>query len=320
MEATPATAVFPSSLWLASLILAVLCAGVSLLWLISPRVRIRALGIGLTVLAGTLVVLLGAELLGDADRVANLALRPWHRFLAVGAMFVAGVLIALGSSLGRKSKSGILQIAAPVGLLIVSVGLAAASMWRIEKPLLNDIAQSQFLQNTVSDFGAPQISSDGKFASTDRGRKIPLEQFLPSEELLEESEAERRIPADFKTKVIVDDAEPSPSNCHGWVFTDGRYLVRSRYVDSILNDNGYQIVTEAHVGDLIIYRDADGEPIHTGIVKATGDNGFVLIESKWGALDIYLHLPQDQVYSQGYAYYRSPRDGHLLKNLPVDAT
>ena len=33
---------------------------------------------------------------------------------------------------------------------------------------------------------------------------------------------------------------------------------RGRYVDAILNDNGYQIVTDAHVGDLIIYRDAAG--------------------------------------------------------------
>jgi hypothetical protein len=193
-------------------------------------------------------------------------------------------------------------------------------MWRIEKPLLNDIAESRLLENTVSDMPAPSISSDGKFALTDRGRKVPLEQFMTSDELLAESEAERRIPADFKTKVILDDAEPSPSNCHGWVFTEGRYLIRGRHVDTILNDNGYQIVAEAQVGDIIIYRDAAGEPIHTGIVKATGDNGFVLIESKWGALDIYLHLPQDQVYSQGYAYYRSPRNGHLLKNLPVDAT
>lgn len=320
MEATPATAVFPSSLWLASLITAVLCAGVSLMWLLSPRVRTRAVGIGVTVLAGMLIVLLGAELLGDADRAANLALRPWHRFLAVTVMFAAGVLIALGASLGRKSSGRGWQIVAPFGLLAVSVGLVAASMWRIEKPLLDDIAQSQLMQNTVSDFAAPQISSDGQFAVTDRGRKIPLEQFVASEELLEESEAERRIPADFKTKVIIDDADPSPSNCHGWVFTDGRYLVRSRYVDAILNDNGYQIVTDAHVGDLIIYRDAAGAPIHTGIVKATGENGFVLIESKWGALDIYLHLPQDQVYSQGYAYYRSSRDGHILRNLPVDAT
>ncbi len=320
MEATPATAVFPASLWLASLISAVLCAGTALLWLVSPRVRIRAVGIGLTVLSGVLIVLLGAELLGDADRVANLALRPWHRFWAVATMFVAGMLIALAATLGRNSGGRLLQVIAPVSLLIVSIGMVGASMWRIEKPLLNDLAQSKLMQDTVSNLPAPGISSDGKFALTDRGRKIPLEQCIATEELMEESEAERRIPADFKAKVILDDAEPSPSNCHGWVFTDGRYLIRGRYVDSLLDDNGYQIVADAHVGDIIIYRDAAGEPIHTGLVKATGDNGFVLIESKWGALDIYLHLPQDQVYSQGYAYYRSPRDGHVLKGLPIDAT
>ena len=59
-----------------------------------------------------------------------------------------------------------MQLAAPIGLLIVSLALVAASMWRIEKPLLNDIAQSKMMQNTVSDMAAPQISSDGEFALT----------------------------------------------------------------------------------------------------------------------------------------------------------
>ena len=47
-------------------------------------------------------------------------------------------------------------------------------------------------------------------------------------------------------------------------------------------------------------------------VKAAGPGG-VLIESKWGFLGRFLHEPKNQCYSQDFAYYRSPRQGHLLR-------
>jgi len=161
----------------------------------------------------------------------------------------------------------------------------------------------------------PVIRSDGKYGWTDTGRPIPLEQFVAEESVESSESVEDRIPDEYKTRVIVDHANASPANCHGWVFTEGRFLVRGRYVDMILHDNGYHAVADPQLGDLIIYRDEHGEPIHTGTVKAVGDAGFVLIESKWGALDTYLHLPQDQLYSQGYSYFRSSRAGHALMML-----
>ncbi|MFM8891339.1 MAG: hypothetical protein ACKOTB_06895, partial [Planctomycetia bacterium] len=43
-----------------------------------------------------------------------------------------------------------------------------------------------------------------------------------------------------------------------------------------------------------------------------GDDGFVLVESKWGPLHTYWHTPEAQSYSQRFDYWRSPRAGHLL--------
>jgi hypothetical protein len=86
-------------------------------------------------------------------------------------------------------------------------------------------------------------------------------------------------------------------------------------VDDILKDNGYAIVDSPATGDLIIYRNPAGQPVHTGFVKAAGQNGFVLIESKWGPLGTFLHMPEDQVYSMTYAFYRSARDTHRLTIL-----
>jgi len=140
---------------------------------------------------------------------------------------------------------------------------------------------------------------------TDRGTPIPLGRFVTIEH-------EALVPDGFNGRVIVADSHRSPANCHGWVFTGGRFQVGSSDVATILDENGYALVPDPQPGDLIVYRDPDGTIIHTGLVKATGPDGFVLVESKWGPLDIYWHTPHDQAYSQLFEYRRSPRPGHEL--------
>ena len=72
-------------------------------------------------------------------------------------------------------------------------------------------------------------------------------------------------------------------------------------------------VAEPEPGDLIVYRDVDNSIMHTGVVKAIGKDGFSLIESKWGFHGRFLHESKVQAYSDNFAFYRSPRNGHLLK-------
>jgi hypothetical protein len=106
-------------------------------------------------------------------------------------------------------------------------------------------------------------------------------------------------------------------NCHGWIFTGGRYWIPVEDVDLILDDNGYGRVPAPVPGDLAIYRDADGTPVHTGVVRAGGGDGPVLIESKWGGMGRFVHPPQVHPYGETtITYYRSPRRGHLLRGLP----
>lgn len=145
----------------------------------------------------------------------------------------------------------------------------------------------------------------GAHAVTDRGTKIRLRRYVTPEH-------EPLVPDGFDGRVIVADSSRSPSNCHGWVFTGGRFQVGGADVEQILSDNGYVAVATPRPSDLIVYRDGTGAIVHTGLVKATGPDGFVLVESKWGPLDIYWHTPHDQVYSQRYEYWRSPRAGHEL--------
>jgi hypothetical protein len=115
----------------------------------------------------------------------------------------------------------------------------------------------------------------------------------------------------FAGRLIATGPSDARYNCHGWAFAGGAYAVNGESVDMILQDNRYQPVEAPEPNDLAIWRDAEGHPVHTGIVKAIGDD-FVLIESKWGMSGRYLHVPQDQGYSHDFTYYRSSRLGHVL--------
>jgi hypothetical protein len=88
-------------------------------------------------------------------------------------------------------------------------------------------------------------------------------------------------------------------NCHGWTFacTSGR-IDDPADVDTIISGNGYTRITPtasapAKPGDVVIYRDAHGNAIHSGIVRkvdpATGRP--TEVESKWGDFERYKHPP-----------------------------
>lgn len=155
---------------------------------------------------------------------------------------------------------------------------------------------------------------DGTVAVTDEGHAVPLYHCPePAGTNNNSAEPETTISPELQALVIAVAPPSDQTNCHGWVFTGGKFVIRGFAVDSILADNGYWEVDAPSAGDLIVYRDGDGVPTHTGIVKATGGDGFVLIESKWGFDGLFLHEPQNQCYAQEFAYYRSPRSGHLLR-------
>lgn len=116
----------------------------------------------------------------------------------------------------------------------------------------------------------------------------------------------------FRQKTFPDGAiQSSPAdpgyNCHDWTFAGGpTQLLDNCSVEDYLRDRGYRLVDQPRVGDVIAYCANDSEIMHTGVVKAVGKDGFVLIESKWGSLGRYLHLPQVHSQASKHVYYRPP--------------
>jgi len=157
------------------------------------------------------------------------------------------------------------------------------------------------------------VEVSGVDLRTDRGYLVPVYQTRSPGVRDQRRQASRSIQkSDVSQEAWKRSAPDRQTDCHGWVFADGQFVIKSKSVDRILDDNGYRLVAEPDSGDLIVYRDEKGVVLHTGTVKATGDRGFVLIESKWGFTNCFWHEPEQQPYSQRYAYYRSPREGHRL--------
>lgn len=113
----------------------------------------------------------------------------------------------------------------------------------------------------------------------------------------------RRFPAGCIETAPAD----SRYNCHDWTFFGGpNHYFQTGTVEEILGERGYQPVDQPALGDVIIYRCPSGAITHSGVVRALGTHGFVLIESKWGALGRYLHEPSVNGYPYQHAYYRAP--------------
>lgn len=236
------------------------------------------------------------------------AYRAWLQLPAV-AFGIAVILMLASQETWFASYSWWSRWGRHVVYSCISVAALFGVQYKFREIAIPSYNDTLDLESSVN---SPSIPQDipGAFALTDLGNRLPLQKFVDLEGMSEDRFA---VPAAFREKVIPAGGDDSQANCHGWVFTGGRYLVPGSAVDLILHDNHYDVVDEPQAGDVIIYRNSKHQPVHTGLVKAVGRDGFVLIESKWGPLDTYLHLPQDQVYSTDFEYYRSPRSGHLVQ-------
>ncbi len=236
----------------------------------------------------------------------------------------AGLCLLLSGSYPRRLAAAALALAGRPrlqGAALLAAGLLAiaALPWLLERQVYGTAGKAGFATNPRNALAHQRQLT----AYTDRG--APVDVFDVGEHGAQASdltaEAELARPQALGLHLIRTAPPDEASNCHGWVFTGGRYLVDGGDVDRILQDNGYDAVTAPRVGDLVIYRLGEGNISHTALVRVVTDDGLVLLESKWSSLGRYLHRPEDYCPGSTWAYYRSPRQGHLLRGLdPNDPT
>jgi len=155
---------------------------------------------------------------------------------------------------------------------------------------------------------------------TDRGRKINLYCFelkgaLPAR-ASEITATANSYPAALISRKGIDFS----ANCHGWVFANGAHLVNSEGVEMILEDNGYIRTDRPKAGDIAIYRNINGNILHTALVCSVLQDDTVLVESKWGVHQRFIHLPENQPYSTLFEYYSTERPSHTIAIEEVNLT
>jgi hypothetical protein len=91
-------------------------------------------------------------------------------------------------------------------------------------------------------------------------------------------------------------------NCHGWTFTRGEREVDMDEVARRLEEE-YRPTTQPKLGDIVVYRNHLGDIMHSGVVKAVGEEGFVLVESKWGTAGRFIHEPTISRTFASFSYY-----------------
>jgi hypothetical protein len=281
--------------------LAVLLGGTAFL-----RPRWTLLGPAALAALAAALALLG---LGTGSWLSPLALAAvWAGWHAVHAPPDGRVAAAL-ACLRRPAWQGAALLAVSTGGVVVAVcGGESDGLERV-------VEHSMGWEALVEKYGLRALPP-GQVA-TDRGR--PVRAYTQAgatplgEEILAREEA--ALSPQFQTTGVVRLAPPSGvCNCHGWVFTGGRYWMRGADVSVILEDNGYEAVSAPQSGDLVVYRDGQGRITHTGMVLAVAEGGTTVVESKWGDLGLYLHPAEFLRYGTPH-FYRSPRTGHQLHGV-----
>jgi hypothetical protein len=159
---------------------------------------------------------------------------------------------------------------------------------------------------------------------TDKGRPVAIGTLIPARrlapEVLHERQSQMLRSLGLSERVITLPDVDRGCNCFGWVFAGGRYWLCEDDMEAILKDNGYHQMNTARVGDVVIYRDGAGAVVHAGLVRAAGEDGLLLVESKWGEFGRFIHPPSAHPFGAcTWSYHRSARVGHLLRGLALAA-
>jgi len=197
-----------------------------------------------------------------------------------------------------------------VALLVGGPLLVLGWSWLTER----DVARDVEMRTLPTERPMPPYCPEVHTAWTDRGAAVPLYEVAVHEALPADRAAETRLvqSRDLGLRLIRTGATDRASNCHGWVFSGGRYWIDAGDVVPILHDNGYEALSVPRAGDLAIYRDQSGQPVHSSLVRAVGEDGLVMVESKWSFMGRYIHRVEDYCFATSWTYYRSQRSGHLL--------
>jgi hypothetical protein len=272
---------------------------------------------------GPLVMAAVFALTGAGSALAGLSQPVWWPLTVLALVLV--VLALLRSPwLAVVLRSIVTLVGKPrfqaAVLFLAGGALLIAQAYQLDNQLTRSLENTD--QHLLSLISAPTLDPVvGRSAFTDTGRQVPLWVPRPSDLdgdlAADEAAFLRNLSLD--QHLIRTSALQASYNCHGWIFTGGRFWVKGSTVEEILRDNEYEVVSRPAPGDLIVYRNEGGEVMHTALVRAVREDGTLLLESKWGRLGCFVHTDSKHAYGHySRTYYHTRRGGHLLRGQYVE--
>jgi RHS repeat-associated protein len=76
-------------------------------------------------------------------------------------------------------------------------------------------------------------------------------------------------------------------DCHGLTFADAGFFIDNNQVDTILRGDNYKTTNTPEIGDVVVYKDKDGNIVHSATVTGTDENGAVTEVTGLGGISIY---------------------------------
>jgi hypothetical protein len=261
-------------------------------------------------------------LFGAAAALTQLPLYIWWPATVLALVMLALALLRspLPTWLGRH----LLTLAArprvqAIVLFLTGVGLIVAQAYQLDQQVDEDLSSTE--QQLASFSNTPTLDPvSERPAFTDAGQQVQLWRARPqTDEGISEQEMAFLRKLGLELNVIRTSRIELQHNCHGWIFTGGRYWIKGKSVGDILHDNNYEVASRPGPGDLAVYRNVTGEVMHTALVRAIREDGTILLESKWGRLGCFIHTDSRHAYSgHNCTYYRTGRGGHLLRGQYAD--
>ena len=224
----------------------VLVAGVNLV--AGTRTRRRAVlgAVAGVAVCGAVVVTLSALTRGELSARAAVLLGG------------AGVAVTLASALLRSAwfhrRAATAAVALWAFLAVGGAVLATTAVIRFERDdaaLAESNARAFESELVCQPTEQPTARTH---ALTDCGTPITLKKPFQNTKNRHNGEGGILHDAKLTDQMIRRGAASDASNCHGWVFTGGRFLLYLEDVEVILRENGYAEVPEPQPGDLVIYR------------------------------------------------------------------
>lgn len=267
------------------------------------------LGVAGLLVAGCYAAL--GTLVPEGDPLSSPA-RPLEALVAT-AVGVAALQLRLVSRLTRLLERPGLASAACVILGVASLAAAVVRHdFEVDATAARDLDAIPSVPSAHDRIEVTDVR-----ATTDRGRPVPVSRCKSPRPLavVDADERRRFDQLEFSERAIRRQPASDDCNCHGWVFAGGRYIVPGDAVPHILEDNGYVATPTASPGDLVVYRGAAGDVLHTAVVRYVAAGRPPMVEGKWGWMGVYLHAADASVYGTNYTFYRAARDGDTLHGI-----